>query len=180
MQEIEVKILEIDKKATEQKLIKLGAKKVFDGIVDSKVFDFPDERIKNRKDLLRVRMMGDECFLTYKIASKEKSKAKVCEEIEFKISDMDKMKLVLGHLGLNTKDGVKKHRTSYSIGSTHFEIEEYLEENKFVPCFLEIEAHGLEEIQKYAKLLGFKESECLNWNSWDVIDYYKNKKTLKK
>ncbi|MFA6269137.1 MAG: class IV adenylate cyclase [archaeon] len=178
MKEIEVKILEINKKEVEKKLKQMGAKKAFDGLIDAQNFDFPDRRIKKKKNLLRLRKMDKKVFLTYKIKSKAKSQAKVCEEIELEVMDFEKMKLIFENLGLETKTRIKKHRTSYKLGSTHFEIEQYLGEYSNVPCFLEIEAPSIKVINKYAKKLGFNEKDCLNWNTWDVVEHYEKVKNL--
>jgi hypothetical protein len=46
MEEIEVKILEVNRKELEKKLIKLGAKKTFEGEISATFFDFKDRSIK--------------------------------------------------------------------------------------------------------------------------------------
>ena len=51
MEEHEVKILEVNRKEVEKKLIKLGAKKIFDGNLQTIFFDFNDKSIlKNKKE----------------------------------------------------------------------------------------------------------------------------------
>ncbi len=54
MKEIEVKFLDINPDLMEQKLIKIGAKKVFDRIFKVKVFDWSDLRL-NSKPFARIK-----------------------------------------------------------------------------------------------------------------------------
>jgi len=180
MKEIEIKIIEINKKEIEKKLKKIGAKKVFEGVLEGYAFDFPDERIKKAKNLLRLRKVGEKSYLTYKENKNKTCKAKICEETEFEIMDFEKMIKVLNLLGLGAKGTISKHRTTYSIGKTHFEIEEPIKTQSFIPPFLEIEAPSVKVAYKYAKELGFGEKSCLNWTGWDIARYYSKGKKPKK
>jgi adenylate cyclase class 2 len=177
MQEIEVKILEINPKEVEKKLIKLGAKKKFDGMIRSFTLDYPNRSLKKKKCLLRLRTMGETGFVTFKKGMKE-SKAKICEETEITVSDLEKMRIISEELGLAKVDSMEKTRKSYSLGKVHFEIEKYINKHNNVPAFMEIEAPNTKLIYKYAKLLGFSEKECLPWTAGDVIRYYE--KQIKK
>ena len=47
MEEIEVKFLTINQQEIENKLVKIGATKVFDRIFKRKVFDYPDLKLDN-------------------------------------------------------------------------------------------------------------------------------------
>ncbi|RMF55698.1 hypothetical protein D6745_01290 [Candidatus Woesearchaeota archaeon] len=58
MNEVEVKILEIDAEKVRKKLEELGAKKVYEGKVDSIIHDFDDERLKSEGLMLRLRSFG--------------------------------------------------------------------------------------------------------------------------
>ena len=179
MKEIEVKVLEINKSKIETQLKKMGAKIAFNGVIDSVSMDFPDKRLHKKGELLRLRKMGKKNIATYKIKSKKSKKAKVCEEMEFETEDFEKTKKVFELLGLKQSKGMKKHRTSYTLGKTHFEIETYLGEHKHVPVFLEIEAPNIKLIYEYAKELGINKEKCLNWNSQDVTKHYAGKKDSK-
>jgi len=171
MKEIEVKILEINPKEIENKLIKLGAKKKFDGVINSFTLDFPNRNLHNNKTLLRLRTMGKEAFVTLK-KGKDTKKIKVCEETEITVSDLDKMTIIFEELGLKKVNSMEKTRKSYLLDKTHFEIEKYSGKHKNVPAFLEIESTSAKDIYKYAKLLGFSEKDCLPWTAGDVIKHY--------
>jgi len=176
MQEIEAKILEVNKTLIEAKLKELGAKKTFEGIIDGKFFDYPNEALKKNGEILRLRMQGEKCFLTYKKGDQTKTEVKVAEEIETEVSDFKLMEQILSKVGLiESKKTMTKHRTTYSIGETHFEIEEPIGEYEHIPTFLEIEAPNEEEIYKYAKRLGFEKKQCLAWTGGDVLKHYSGK-----
>ena len=174
MQEIEIKILEINPREIEKKLIKLGAKKKFDGVIRSFTLDYPNRALKKDNCLLRLRTMGETGFVTYKKGLRE-SKVKVCEETEVSVSDLEKMKLIFEELGLEKVDSMEKTRKSYSLGKAHFEIEKYINKHNDVPPFLEIEGPNIKTIYKYAKVLGFSEKDCLPWTAGDVIKHYEKK-----
>jgi adenylate cyclase, class 2 len=176
MKEIEVKILEINKNKIIAKLKKMGAKKSFDGVIQGEYFDYSDNRLDKNKELLRLRNAGKKVFLTYKKKQK-KGKVKCCEEKEIEVSDYDTLKEILIQIGLKVKnETMKKHRASYALEKTHFEIETPLEKYSFIPPFMEIESTSAKTIYEYAKLLGYSEKDCLNWSGNGVIKFYKKKK----
>ena len=56
MEEIEVKILEINKKQVEDAITKMDAKKIFDGkMQNGLLFDFKDGSIVEARNVLRIR-----------------------------------------------------------------------------------------------------------------------------
>ena len=176
LKEIEIKILNINKRELVKKLQKLGAKKSFEGKIKGEFFDYPDYKLENNKELLRLRTAGEKVVLTFKKKENDKGKAKCCEEKEIEVENYDKTKEILLSIGLIVRKGtMTKHRVSYSLGKTHFEIETPIEEYSFIPPFMEIESDNEKNIYKYAKLLGYKEKDCLNWTGEDVINYYGKK-----
>ena len=59
MKETEVKILEVNRAKIEKTLANLGAKKVFDGDIETMFFDFKEKTIIKQKNVLRLRKMQD-------------------------------------------------------------------------------------------------------------------------
>ncbi len=173
MHEIEVKILEVNRKEVEAKLVQFGAKKVFEGELNAVMFDFEDERIKNAKDLLRLRKAGNKVILTYKKFTGI-SDVKDLKEIEVDVSDFNKMKAMLEELGLAVVESTRKTRISYQLEGVHFDFDKYLDENIFIPELLEIEAEDNIVLHKYINLLGFERKDCKPWNFFEVKEYYKN------
>ena len=172
MQEIEVKILDIKRVELENKLKNLGAKKVFDGEIKAENFDFEDERITRSKDLLRLRKEGEKAVLTFKKFTGETKDVKSLKEIEVEVSDLNIMKEILEELKLIPMNNTRKLRTSYALEGVKFEFDKYLDENDFIPEFLEIEAHDIIILYKYVTLLGFKKEDCKSWNYFDVKKHY--------
>jgi len=171
--EIEVKILEIDKKQIEKKLVALGARKIFDGTMHVLSFDFPDLRLRKKKDFLRLRTEGQKTMLTYKKkVSKKRSKKAI--EYEAKVSDFQKTKVLLEALGLKITFKIDKKRTEYELPNVKFAIDTY----PGIPTFMEIEADSEKKVFSYAKRLGFPEKDCRAWTGRDVFEYYG--KTIKK
>lgn len=174
MREIEVKILEINKNELERKLLSMGAKKVFDDIIEAHFFDFKDKSIKKARGSFRLRKYGSEAVITFKKFVPAKN-VKARDEFEVRVSDFDTAKRILDCLGLKEWGYVKKKRVSYALPSAHFEFDKYIGRLSFVPYFLEIEAKNSEILYHYAKLLGFEKRDCRPWNTSQIIDYYKNK-----
>ena len=175
MKEVEVKILEVKRKKIEETLSKLGAKKVFDGDIQTLFFDSKDGRIIKAKDVLRLRKEEDKIELTYKKVRFDEA-AKKAEEYSVEVSDLEMTEKILQNLGLGIIDDMLKHRVSYKLDTARFDMDRYLGKYDFIPEFLEIEAENVEAIYKYAELLGFKPKDCLPWSTKELIEYYSKKR----
>jgi predicted adenylyl cyclase CyaB len=176
MKEIEIKIIEINRKRVEDNLATLGAAKTFDGDVETWFFDFHDDTITRSRNLLRLRRLGDKTDLTFKKFVENQS-AKVRSEYEVSISDFETMRLILESLGLTSTWRMKKHRTSYTLKSgVEVDIDKYAGEYSHIPELLEIEGKDVETLYLHAKLLGFQPEECKSWTTFDLVDYYSGKK----
>jgi adenylate cyclase class 2 len=178
MKEIEVKILEVNRKKIEQPLVTWGAKKIFDGDIVTMFFDFKDGRIVKAKNVLRLRKEQDKVELTYKKVRVNQA-AKMAEEYSVEVSTLEDMKEILENLGLVVIKSMKKHRISYKLDTARFDIDSYYGKYGFIPELLEIEAENIDLIHKYAALLGFKAQDCLPWSTNELINYYSIKKRQK-
>ena len=168
MREIEVKVLDINKELIEDRLAKLGAKKVFEGIVNSWVYDFPDKRIKNAKNHLRIRQEGDHSFITFKSGISQ-DQAKIMEELEINISDTDMMKNVFEKIGLEMKGEFQKQRISYKLDGAKVE----LDKNPDIPWYLEIEGQSIKHIRSIGEALSIERSQLKPWSTGQVYQHYK-------
>ena len=179
MKEIEAKILEINRKKVEETLTGQGAKKIFDGDIQTFFFDFKDGAIVKAKNVLRLRQEQGKNELTFKKVKFSKA-AKQAEELTIEVSDLETAEKILENLGLQVQETMKKHRTSYKIDDVGFDIDCYLGSYDYIPEFMEIEAEKTSELSKYAKLLGYKPEDCLPWSTNDLIRHYSkgNKKLL--
>jgi predicted adenylyl cyclase CyaB len=180
MKELEVKILEVNRIKIEETLTSLGAKKVFDGDIQTLLFDFKDGTIINAKNVLRLRKEQDKTELTYKKVHITET-AKLAEEYSVEVSNLETMKKILENIGLFVIENMQKHRVSYTLlDHTRFDIDCYAGDYGYIPEFMEIEAENTDLIHKYAALLGFKAKDCLLWSTDELIRHYSiNKEKIK-
>ncbi|MBI2639169.1 class IV adenylate cyclase [Candidatus Peregrinibacteria bacterium] len=165
MKEIERKILEIDKRKlfSRIKTLKPRPRKIFEGKVTIRYFDFPDGRIRKKRDLLRLRVIspkGAKPFteLVYKTYLGIKKGCKYFDELEFPIpgsQDFERLTKFFAQLGLKKTVEYEKKRTLYAQGKVHFEIDEHPK----IPAFLEIEAPSPQHIEKAIRQLGLENHE---------------------
>ncbi len=176
MEEIEVKILEVNRPLLEKSLTILGAKKVFDGEIETLFFDFKEGTIVKQKNVLRLRKEQDKVELTYKKVHVT-STAKTAEEYSVGVSSLKTMEIILENLGLPVTGRTHKHRVSYTVDEARFDFDCYTGDLGYIPEFLEIEAKSSDLIYKHAELLGFEAKDCLPWSTEDLINYYSQKKS---
>lgn len=171
MDEIEVKVLNIEREKFESKLISMGAEKVFDSEIEALFFDYEDGSLRKARDLMRLRREGERAVLTFKkfIGDEE---VKRMNEYEVTVSDLQVMRRILEFLGLSVFDSMSKHRTSYELDGTYFEFDKYMGSYSHIPEFMEIEAKDSETIQKFARLLDLKPENIKPWSTKDLVDYY--------
>ena len=158
----------------EKTLNNLGAKKVFDGDIETLFFDFKKGTIIKKKNVLRLRKEEDTIELTYKKVLFS-SKAKTAEEYSVSVSSLEITKKILENLGLSVIESIEKHRVSYKLDDARFDFDRYSGSYGFIPEFLEIEAKNTDLIYKYSALLGFKEKDCLPWSTEELIRHYSSK-----
>jgi adenylate cyclase class 2 len=175
MEEIEIKILEIDRKAVEKKLSALGAKKSFDGEILGIFYDYADGSVRKAKDTMRLRKVGDRAFITYK-RFVENKRAKIRREYETEVSDYESAKSILESLGLKEWMSMRKRRTTYELPGVHFELDRHTDQYSYVPEFLEIEAKDLDTLYRYVKVLGYKKEDCRPWTIVEIAEHYAKKR----
>jgi adenylate cyclase class 2 len=171
-QELEAKILEIDREKIIDIILKNGGKKVFDGDMFGVFFDTPNSQLKFSRKLLRLRKEGDKNFLTYKCKISNFD-IKIQEENEIEIPEFEKMRDLLNSIGFEEIKTNLKHRTSFKINNVKIELDKYLGELDFIPEFLEIEAPTREEIYDTAILLGYIPAELKSWTSFKLEMFYR-------
>lgn len=175
MLEIELKILEIDPQEIEGKFLRLGAKKEGTVLVVDKSFDFSNRFLHKKRQLLRLRALGDKFFLTHKKKTQENKIFKIIEETETEIGDIKTMEIILKKLGLNIVKCREKKRTSFVLGKARCEIDEYPK----IPPYLEIEGPK-KEILSIVKKLGFSLKDTTKKSASKVLEKYNvNNKFLK-
>jgi len=172
MEEIEVKILDIDREKVVSKLLSLGAKKIFEGELYAIFYDKNDGSVREEKNTLRLRKEGDEkVVVTYK-KFVEHDKVKVRKEYEVEVSEFEMMKEILKQLDFVQWLEMRKNRISYKLGNVKFEFDKHIDQYSYVPEFMEIEAENVEDIYKYVELLGFTKEDCKPWTILDLAEHY--------
>jgi predicted adenylyl cyclase CyaB len=171
MQEIEAKILEIDRAQTEQRLAEAGAVLSFDGELSARFYDLPDGSITRAGGVLRLRREGPQTVLTHK-SLVSLGAAKIMEEIETAVADAEQTDRLLRALGYQVIKSTRKRRTQYELGDAHIALDAYGDELAYIPLFLEIEAPSLERLHEAAVQLGYSPADCRDWSTYDLIRHY--------
>lgn len=172
MEEIEVKILNVDKKKCEKILLKLGAKKKFEGEMITLAFDTIDKDLKSNRRILRLRKEGDKQVLCLKERI-SKIGFKRMTETEVNVTDFHKTREILEKIGFKIYAKTIKNRISYKLDNTVFDFDKYTGRYALIPEFLEIESTNTQSIEKYAKALGYKKEDMLPWSFKDLLKHYK-------
>lgn len=120
------------------------------------LYDTPDLRLRNARELIRLRSTGGENLLTYKGPSVD-GRHKVRPEVEVAVSDAAAMELILGKLGLALVFRYEKYRTEYEKPGEpgHITVDETP-----IGDFLELEGPA-DWIDRTAAALGFAEIEYI-------------------
>jgi adenylate cyclase class 2 len=135
MDEIEVKILEVDGDSIRRKLEVMGAEKKFEGTIVAHFFRGPNGK------KIRLRQMGDTCYVTAKqrIGS---DKMLHNEEHEVETSDFESMAKILEIAGLTKYGESIKARVSYIFEGITFDLDTY----PGIPEYAEVEAQTREKV----------------------------------
>jgi adenylate cyclase class 2 len=151
MYEVETKILEVNKDQISQKLNELGAELLQDTKL---VVDWygPKGLTHNGDDpwFLRVRTyQGGKSEITWKGKSNILGASRSHQEINFDISDAEKVGDLFLALDLEKYAHQEKYRTSWQYQNWRFDLDVYPK----MPAYLEIEGKDEQHIQEAIKLL---------------------------
>ncbi len=155
MEEIEVKFLNIDPAAIEEKLKKIGAKKVADFFYKRYIFDYPNLSLHKRGAWVRLRTDGKETTLTYKqrlgMSSHDGSTSDTgMEEIEVLVSDFEKAAEMFRKMGFMEKFYEENKRVRWMKDDIEFDLDFW----PHLSPYLEIEAPSWQKIDEAIKILG--------------------------
>lgn len=156
--EIEVKVLNIDKEKLEDKLIKIGAKLIKKEIQVNTIFMDIDEDIEEvGRGYLRIRESQNitdgskRSMITFK-RNLSQDGFRENEEIETIIEDKESMVKILSCLNINVKNVGRKERLRYNFKGIQFDIDTWDKETYPYP-YLEIEVKDPKDIDKAIELL---------------------------
>lgn len=159
MNEIETKILDVDKNAIESVLREKGAQQIGETRLYVDWYQTPGTIEGQEAWYLRIRNSFDGGYeLTWKGKHVEVAGSREVKEIHFHLPDHEKMRELLTVFGLETYAHQEKDRSSWRLGDWRFDIDTY----PGVPTFVEIEGTSGEHIDEAARMLGVTDHE--RWN----------------
>jgi len=122
--ETEIKLAVSDPRAFKRGLKRLGFRRIEARRFESnRLFDFSDLRLRRARCLLRLRLEGESCRVTFKGAPIRARGYKVRSEIETRVEDGECLGRIFESLGLREVFRYEKYRTTYGrrrdAGSAH-------------------------------------------------------------
>jgi adenylate cyclase class 2 len=161
--ETEIKLRVKDPKQVRRRIAELGFRPVQARHFESNhLFDFPDQRLRKSRRLLRLRFVDDHCLLTFKGAPSRSPDYKVRREIETNVEDGHQMQEILQSLGMREGFRYEKFRTLYAPRGKRkvLETPNLVYDETPIGNFLELE--GPERwIDKVAGQLGYSRQEYI-------------------
>jgi adenylate cyclase class 2 len=113
--ETEIKLSVRDAQAVRGRLAELGFRPVRPRHFESNyLYDFPDQRLRKSRCLLRLRFANEKGLLTYKGAPLQSRDYKIRREIETHVEDGHRLTEILLLLGLQEVFSYEKFRTMYA------------------------------------------------------------------
>lgn len=154
-EEIETKILNIDKEKLEKKLLKIGAKRIGEVFFRSTSFDFPGFPLDKDAAWVRLRDDDKKVTLAYKkrlgVTGVKGQNDKGMEEIEIEVSSYEDAITILKKIGMVEKFSQEKKRITWKKGNMTFDIDAWPRLN----TYLEIEGKNWKDIDAAVLELGF-------------------------
>lgn len=164
MQEIEVKILDIDKQKTILVLESLWAKKIYDGIIEWFFF----KNTEGKKIRLRKTNTGNNVNYKKRLPS---NYAIANVEFETSIWSVKTMKNILQEIWFLEYGYSKKYRTSYCIDNIIFDIDTY----EWIPDVLEIEGTSQKWMEQWLDYLGYRLGDTVIMTERELKEFYQDK-----
>lgn len=143
MIEVEVKAhAPQDKGALEEKLVKIGARRVGEEFQEDVYFNAPHRDFAQTDEALRIRKVTDESsekiFITYKGAKMDEV-SKTRKEVEVGVEDSYKVADIFKSLSFRPVATVRKNRTIYTLKDLVITLDEVQKVGSFVEIEKEIE-----------------------------------------
>src|SRR3989344_696452 len=151
--EIETKVLDIDEGEVIKKLLALGAKEIADTRLIVTWYRFKAMREGENPWFLRIRSNSEGAHeVTWKAKSDILGTARKHKEINFMVSEPEKLADLFEELGLEKYARQEKDRMSYTYKDRRFDIDQYPR----MPVYLEIEGTSEAQVQEAIEFLGLE------------------------
>lgn len=159
--EIEVKILHVDLKAMEEKLIREGAVKIGEEHQTNYLIDSTSGPIPSERGYLRIRRIKkddeEEIQCTFK-EKKTEAGVRVYDEHTVHIDSAEEMLAVFALLGYDEVEVAKKHRISYAYKNCRLDLDLWDPES-FPEPYMEIEGPDRDAIEAVIRALNIDRSQ---------------------
>lgn len=173
MNEIEVKIIDINIDSLKAKLASLKAKIVKKEDQINLIYDFEDRRLLNSKGYARIRIIDDHIsnrtinyMTTKKMLSQERFKE--MEEHETLIGSSKEGEAIFNALGLKLISSIKKYRESYELNGSLVEID--INDKSFCPFpYIEIESKNEDDLMTTISILGFTMEDTTSKTIYEIL-----------
>jgi adenylate cyclase class 2 len=162
MQEIELKILEIDGKKIKEKLDSFANKISENVLLTTITFSNPYTNA-----LVRLRKINNETIFTIKVVIVPDKKFKIRKEYETKIDNFKIFKKQLEILGFKQTMLQEKKRTTYKYKNSEIVIDTYPK----IPSYIEVEGTK-EEIEEIVNKLNYKMEDTTQTNVYSLFEKY--------
>jgi adenylate cyclase class 2 len=159
--EVEVKLKVRNLTTVRSRLLRLGCQvKTPRSLEDNRIFDFSDQRLREQRQLLRVRQFAGRCLLTFKGPSLGSEQFKIREELETEVRNCAQLTGILERMGMKVSFRYQKFRTLYSLRlRRHQEVNLALDQTP-IGNYLEIEGSKA-DIGKVASRLGYRKVDFI-------------------
>ncbi len=159
--ETEIKLPISNPVAMRRKLKALGFRVLVARRFESnRLFDFPDQRLRKSRSLLRLRFVNGECLLTFKGPPLATRRYKVRGETETLVADGEALRAMLFSLGFRETFRYDKFRTTYARRSDGQRGHPPLAELDETPIGAYLELEGSARwIDAVARDLGYETSD---------------------
>ena len=161
--EFEVKILDIDKDAMCEKLLKLWAEEFWIKEMKRSIYDFSPIRPGNR---IRLRNDGGQSTLTIKERTADTVDG--TKELEIEVNSFEDTKAILEKLGYHSRLYQENRRRSFVLDGVQIEIDEW----PMIPPYLEIEWQNVEEVENMVTKLGYSMNDTTGVSTEEVYKQY--------
>ena len=108
----------------EKSLVRLGARKIEEGVIEDVYFAHPAKDFEKSDEALRLRKRENEAELTYKGPRMKHEIVKAREEINVKIDNPLAAQRIVERLGFKEVCVVKKKRTSYLYDKMRVDVDD--------------------------------------------------------
>ena len=173
--EVEKKVLNIDKDAIITKLENLWAKKKFSWWIKDNRYDFESKKLTESRMIFRTRETYNWNFITLKKRldnNTEKSiwKCSIDREFEITVDNINEIIKLIKELWMDLIEKKRrvKNRISYELDWVHFDFDRYDD----IPWFLEIESDHEKTVNKWIKKLNLQNFPTANYGPRVLEEHY--------